>query len=97
MEVLHAYTRHTANEEKQHGQRFTRTLVKPALGLFHGVHNGKLFRQHVDKYLGMKMSATDTLLRAVECLGDASAAVVPAVAEQSKGAAVEALERLQVQ
>jgi hypothetical protein len=70
LEVLHKYAAYTALEEQRQGTtKYIRSLIKPALGLFSGVHNGKLFRQRVDaNVVTGGMTAGETLLRAAECL-----------------------------
>jgi hypothetical protein len=79
LEVLHKYAAYTALEEQRQGTtKYIRSLVKPALGLFSGVHNGKLFRQRVDANIVTGgMTAGETLLRAAECLSDADSGDTP--------------------
>jgi hypothetical protein len=87
--VLHKYAAYTALEEQRQGTtKYIRSLVKPALGLFSGVHNGKLFRQRVDaNIVAGGMTAGETLLRAAECLSDADSGETPEDSVAVAGAA----------
>lgn len=69
LEVLQRYAAYTTAEEQRLGTtKFIRTLTKPVLNLFAGVHHGKLFRQRLDANLNAGgMCASEALLRAAEC------------------------------
>lgn len=70
MEVLEEYAKYAARPT--HDPRATRAIIKPALNLFAGVPNGKLFRQRVDGYIAAKLPAAEALLRAAECFDRAN-------------------------
>ena len=69
LEVLQQYIAYTTREEQRDDDpRSARVLVNPVTNLFHSLPRGKLFRRTLNECLAAKMSATEVLLRAAECV-----------------------------
>lgn len=69
-EIIHKYAQYAAIAEKKE-KKARRALIKPIWNIFHGEHNGRLFRIKIEELMrDDSMPVSDVMLRAMTVMSD---------------------------
>lgn len=70
-QILDKYCQYAQSVEDKHGAKVRRALMKPVFNLFHGEHNGKLFRCLLDDYIkDSNCCISEVIIKAGACITD---------------------------